>query len=91
MALTGGVAAPKMPSRNKKRQKAKDILSSFKSRLNKQKAGFGSLNVKTEVGGAKRGPKKKMIGDEEPPKKKRRDDEDSALEYSDGNDEYDNA
>jgi hypothetical protein len=56
--------------------------------------GFGCVTQKPVDTGAKRGRKKKMLGDDDEgaaKKKKKADDEGSALEYSDGNHEYDEA
>ena len=71
------------------RKKAKDILKNFKNLIKQQKGHFTSSGTATET--AKRGRKKKFEDDEKPAAKKAGNASDSALEYSDGNDEYNKA
>lgn len=75
------------------RKKAKDILKNFKNLIKQQKGQYcsGPKNALADPSGAKRGRKKKFQDDEKPAAKKTGNASDSALEYSDGNDEYQDA
>jgi hypothetical protein len=87
--VNGGIPARRIAVAPRK--KAKDILKNFKSLINKQKTQYFSGSKAPTADQAKRGRKKKMEGDNDPPAKKQGGGYDSALEYSDGNAEYDDA
>jgi hypothetical protein len=87
--VNGGIPARKPALAPKK--KAKDILKNFKSLINKQKTQYFSGSKAPVADQAKRGRKKKMEGGDEAPPKKQQGGYESALEYSDGNAEYDDA